>query len=97
MVDSESTRYEEVIDPGTAEPVALEPMSTPAEADAAIEAAQDAFLEWRQTPPVTRARYMFRLKEAMEARFEEISETVTIENGKILDEARVEVRRAIEN
>ncbi len=96
-LDSESTRYEEVIDPGTAEPVALEPMSTPAEADAAIEAAQDAFLEWRQTPPVTRARYMFRLKEAMEARFEEISETVTIENGKILDEARGEVRRAIEN
>jgi malonate-semialdehyde dehydrogenase (acetylating)/methylmalonate-semialdehyde dehydrogenase len=39
--------------------------------DAAIEAAQRAFPEWRQTPPVTRARYMFRLKEAMEARFEE--------------------------
>ncbi len=43
----------------------------PAEMDAAIEAAQRAFPEWRQTPPVTRARYMFRLKEAMEARFEE--------------------------
>jgi malonate-semialdehyde dehydrogenase (acetylating)/methylmalonate-semialdehyde dehydrogenase len=96
-IDSESTREIEVINPATAEAVALEPMSTPAEADAAIEAAQEAFWEWRQTPPITRARYMFRLKEAMEERFEELSEVVTIENGKILDEARGEVRRAIEN
>ncbi|MGI5915555.1 MAG: CoA-acylating methylmalonate-semialdehyde dehydrogenase [Anaerolineae bacterium] len=96
-IDSESPNEIEVINPATAEPVAIEPMSTPAEADAAVEAAQAAFWEWRQTPPITRARYMFRLKEAMEERFEEISEAVTIENGKILDEARGEVRRAIEN
>ncbi len=96
-VDSSSTKSIEVINPATTETLAIEPLSTTAEMDAAIEAAQRAFPEWRQTPPVTRARYMFRLKEAMEARFEELSQWVTKENGKTLDEARGEVRRAIEN
>jgi malonate-semialdehyde dehydrogenase (acetylating)/methylmalonate-semialdehyde dehydrogenase len=52
---------------------------------------------WRETPPLTRARYLFRLKEAFEENFEEIAETLTTEHGKAIDEARGEVRRMIEN
>jgi len=96
-VDSRSTREIEVLNPATGVPLAVEPLSTPDEASQAVEAAQAAFAEWRHTPPITRARYMFRLKEAMENSFEELSEIVTRENGKTLDEARGEVRRAIEN
>lgn len=86
-----------VLNPATAEPLALGPDTALDEVDQAVEAAQAAFLEWRQTPPITRARVMFRLKMAMEEHFEELSESVTLENGKTLDEARGEVRRAIEN
>ena len=96
-VPSESTREIEVLNPAKAEPVGIMPLSTLAEADRAIEAAQAAFPEWRRTPPITRARYLFSLKEAMEDAFEELSQIVTDENGKTLDEARGEVRRAIEN
>jgi malonate-semialdehyde dehydrogenase (acetylating) / methylmalonate-semialdehyde dehydrogenase len=96
-VPSSSSREIEVINPATAQAVGIMPLSTLAEADQAIEAAQAAFPEWRRTPPITRARYLFRLKEAMEEAFEELSELVTVENGKTLDEARGEVRRAIEN
>ena len=96
-VPSESTREIEVLNPAKAEPVGIMPLSTLAEADRAIEAAQAAFPEWRRTPPITRARYLFSLKEAMEDAFEELSQIVTNENGKTLDEARGEVRRAIEN
>ena len=96
-VDSQSSREIEVLNPATTEVLAIEPLSTPDEASQAVEAAQAAFAEWRHTPPITRARYMFRLKEAMEDAFEELSEIVTKENGKTLDEARGEVRRSIEN
>jgi malonate-semialdehyde dehydrogenase (acetylating)/methylmalonate-semialdehyde dehydrogenase len=96
-IPSESSRTLDVINPATAEPIAKVPLSMADEANQAVEAAQEAFQEWRETPPYTRARAMFRLKEIIEDNFEEVSRTVVKEHGKIIDEARGEVRRAIEN
>ena len=96
-VASESDRLLEVHNPATGEVIAKVPLSTPEEVDQAVQTAKTAFPEWRETPPYTRARVMFRLKEAMEDNFERLARQVVEENGKILDEARGEVRRAIEN
>jgi len=63
----------------------------------AVSAAQEAFAEWRTTPPLTRARYLFRLRELLEEEFEEIARTLVREMGKAIDESRGEVRRMIEN
>ncbi|MCL5947408.1 MAG: CoA-acylating methylmalonate-semialdehyde dehydrogenase, partial [Chloroflexi bacterium] len=65
--------------------------------DIAVQAAQQAFGEWRMTPPVERARLLFTVRERMEAHFEELARTVTLEHGKTLEDARGSVRRAIEN
>jgi malonate-semialdehyde dehydrogenase (acetylating)/methylmalonate-semialdehyde dehydrogenase len=62
-----------------------------------VQAANEAFYEWRTTPPYTRARAMFKFKNLMEERFEDLARLVVKENGKTIDEARGEVRRAIEN
>ncbi len=62
-----------------------------------MQAAKDAFWEWRVTPPLTRARYMLKLKNLMEDHFEEMSRILVQEEGKLIDEARGEIRRAIEN
>ncbi len=94
---SQSDRTLDVHNPATGEVIAKVPLSTPEEVDQAVQAAKAAFQEWRETPPYTRARAMFRLKEAMEEHFEDLARQVVAENGKILDEARGEVRRAIEN
>src|SRR5260370_12250215 len=67
------------------------------EVDKAVAAGQEALGKWRETPPVGRARYLFKLKYLMEQHFDEIAATVTRENGKTLDEARGSVRRGIEN
>src|SRR5258708_13565914 len=40
---------------------------------------------------------MFKFKNLLEEHFEELSRIVVVENGKTIDEARAEVRRAIEN
>jgi len=95
--DSASSHFLDVHNPATGEIIAQVPMSTSEEVREAVAAAKRAFPAWRETPPTARARYLFRLKALMEEHFEELARTVTIEHGKILDEARGEVRRAIEN
>lgn len=96
-VDSTSAKFTQVVNPATCEILAEVPDSTPEDVDNAVQAAVEGFEEWRQTPILSRAQYMSRLKTICEDRFEEISRVVVEENGKILDEARGEVRRAIES
>ncbi|RMF27311.1 MAG: CoA-acylating methylmalonate-semialdehyde dehydrogenase [Chloroflexi bacterium] len=96
-VPSQSGELLEVRNPATDELVARVPLSTEDEVNQAVAAAKAAFQEWRETPPIVRARYMFRLKALMEDHFEDLARTIVQEHGKILDEARGEVRRAIEN
>jgi malonate-semialdehyde dehydrogenase (acetylating)/methylmalonate-semialdehyde dehydrogenase len=96
-VASESERWLDVHNPALGEVIARVPLSSAAEVNDAAEAAAAAFQEWRETPPYTRARYMFELKTLMEERFEDMAQTIVKEHGKIIDEARGEVRRAIEN
>ncbi len=96
-VESESNEILDVINPATTEKIAEVPLSTPEDVEAAIQAAKEAFMEWRETPPLTRVRSLFTLKELMEENFEELSRTIVIEEGKTIDEARGEIRRGIEN
>ncbi len=86
-----------VINPATCEVLANVPDGTRADVDAAVKAAEAAFPEWRSTPVLSRAQYMYRFKQMLEDRFEELSEIVVKENGKTRDEARGEVRRGIES
>ncbi len=83
--------------PATGEVIGTVPMTPKTEVEAAIEAAHEAFWEWRTTPPIVRARYLFKIKDQLEKHFEEISRIATQEHGKCIDEARGETRRAIEN
>lgn len=96
-VESSSSERLPIHNPATGEVIGYVPLSTPEEVNRAIAAAKEAFQEWRETPAIERSRYMFRLKALMEEHFEELARSVTREHGKILDEARGEVRRAIEN
>jgi malonate-semialdehyde dehydrogenase (acetylating)/methylmalonate-semialdehyde dehydrogenase len=96
-VDSTSTQLLDVVNPATAETIAQVPLSTPAEVKEAVAAAKEAFKEWRETTPLSRAHYMFRLKDLMEEHFEELARVLVQEEGKTVDEARGEIRRGIEN
>ncbi len=96
-VASSSNEILDVHNPATDEVIARVPLSTAEEVNRAVTAAREAFQEWRETPPLVRSRYFFRLKALLEEHFEDLARTVTKEHGKIIDEARGEVRRAIEN
>jgi len=86
-----------IVNPATQKVIAQAPSSTGDELNKVVEEAKNAFPEWRTTPPVARVRYLFRLKELMEERFEELSRIQTMEHGKTIDESRGETRRGIEN
>ena len=96
-IESKSKELLDVRNPVTDEVIAHVPLSTAEEVGETARAAQEAFQDWRETTPYTRARYMFRLKNLMEERFEDLAQIIVCEHGKILDEARGEVRRGIEN
>lgn len=90
-------RYIEVLDPALGEPIAESPLTEKLEIDRAVAAAKNAWWSWRETPPLTRARLMFTMKQLLEEHFEDISRIIVQESGKTIDEARGETRRAIEN
>lgn len=94
---SNAEEYLDVTNPATGELLARTPFSLADEVDQAAKAANEAFRNWRNIPAPERIQFLFRLKDLMEANFEDLSRSVTIENGKTLDEARGEIRRAIEN
>lgn len=96
-VNSSSDAYIPVYNPATCDVLAEAPESTRDDVDQAVQAAQEAFKEWRQTPVLNRAQYMHRFKTMLEDRFEDIARIIVEENGKTIDEARGEVRRGIES
>ena len=92
-----TTEYLDVLNPATAELLARTPLSTPADVDAAVQAAAGAFAAWRRTPPGERVQYLFKLKNLLEENFEELARIITVENGKTFAEAKAELRRGVEN
>jgi len=88
---------QDVNNPATGEVLARVPLSTVEEVDSAVRAAEAAFQTWRRVPATQRIQYLFKLKALMEEHFDELARSITIENGKILDDARGEMRRAVEN
>jgi len=95
-VDVAGKESQKVLNPSTGEIIGTVNLSTAAETDKAIAAAKAAFPEWRATPPVARARYMFKLKTLLEERFNDLVKICSMEAGKTLEESRGEVRRGIE-
>ena len=96
-VASRSTEALPLTNPATGERLGRVPLGTAQDVDAAVQAAKAAFPKWRETPPVVRARYLFKFKALLDEHFDEIGAIVTQENGKTLDEARGSVKRGIEN
>src|SRR5262245_51000122 len=93
---SASSLRGDVFNPSTGRVQAQVPFCTADEIGRAIEAAAAALPAWSETPAVERARVMFRYRELLQARFEELAALVTREHGKTLAESRAEVQRGVE-
>jgi len=66
------------------------------EVNAAVAAAQAAFPAWADTPPIRRARVMFKFLELLGRHRDELAHLITAEHGKVFTDAQGEVTRGIE-
>ncbi|WP_432382075.1 CoA-acylating methylmalonate-semialdehyde dehydrogenase [Duganella sp. P38] len=95
-VDTQSGRHAEVFNPAMGEPVARVALGTAEEVDAAVQAAGKAFPAWSATPPLTRARVLFKYLQLCQQHTDEFAAMVTREHGKTFADAQGEVARGIE-
>ena len=96
-VESGATEYLDVHNPATSEVMAQVPLSPASDVAAAAMAAAEAQKTWRQTPAGERIQHLFKMKQVLDAHFEEIAQIITKECGKTIGESRGEMTRAIEN
>ena len=89
--ESGSGRFLEVLNPATGTPCGRVAHAGIPDLDRALAAAQKGFDVWRRTPAHERAALMRRAAALLRQRVEEIARLMTLEQGKPLAEARVEV------
>src|SRR5579864_5503839 len=89
-------RFADVFNPATGEISGRIALATAAEVDAAVQSAKAAFPGWARTTPLARARIMFKFKELLEKRRDELARMIGAEHGKVLGDATGEVTRGIE-
>lgn len=64
--------------------------------DAAVASAQAAFPAWADTPPIRRARVLFKFLELLNRHKDELAALITAEHGKVFTDAQGEVARGID-
>lgn len=85
-----------VINPATGEEVVQVPLSDDTSVDEAVQVAKVAQKEWALTPAPQRAEVLYEVGRIMKERKEHLAKLLTLENGKVLEEARGEVQEGID-
>jgi len=76
--------------------IGLFPKSSKEDVDKAVEAAREAYENWRLTPAPKRGEILFKLGQILKERKEEYARLMTREMGKILKETRGDVQEGID-
>lgn len=94
---ADNVRLQPIFNPASGEVIRQVAMASKTTVEQAIVSAAAAYPSWRATPPLKRARVMFRLKQLLEENAEQICALITDEHGKVLSDAMGELGRGIEN
>lgn len=93
----EPSTWIESHNPRTSQVLAKVPASDSSEVDRAVQAASEAFPTWSQTPRSDRSNLLLRIAAIIQEKKEVFAVWESIDQGKTLARARVEVDRAISN
>ena len=97
MTQLDDRRSQPVFNPASGSTEKQVSLASKQTVEAAISAAEAAFPAWRNTPPVKRARIMFKFKQLLEQNADKITTLIGEEHGKICHDAAGELQRGIEN
>src|SRR5271168_2958568 len=95
-VDGTSGRSGDVYNPATGERTGLVAFAGAGEVDAAVHAAAAAFPGWAATPPLSRARVMFKFLELLARDHDALARLISEEHGKVFSDAQGEITRGVE-
>ena len=84
-------RTHAVVNPATGETIGELPLAEPADLDRALETARKGFRIWRDSTPQQRAAVLQGAARLMLERQDDLARIATLEEGKTLPEARIEV------
>ncbi|GGR02237.1 CoA-acylating methylmalonate-semialdehyde dehydrogenase [Deinococcus ruber] len=93
----QSGRTAPVYNPATGQVQAQVPLASAAELDAAVQIATAAAKKWRATALGKRSEVIFKFRELLVARKDELARIITREHGKVHSDALGEIARGIEN
>ncbi|NLD67957.1 MAG: CoA-acylating methylmalonate-semialdehyde dehydrogenase [Limnobacter sp.] len=85
-----------VFNPASGEIARRVALADAGQVDAAVRAAADAFAGWAATPPLRRARVLFRFRELVERHADELTACIVAEHGKVWSDAQGEITRGLE-
>ncbi|MRG86261.1 aldehyde dehydrogenase family protein [Salinibacillus xinjiangensis] len=95
-VDGKGEESTPVTNPANGQKIAQVPLSTLEDVNAAVKVAAQAQKDWAQVPAPQRAEILYQVGHLMKERKETLSKILTMENGKVLEEARGEVQEGID-
>jgi malonate-semialdehyde dehydrogenase (acetylating)/methylmalonate-semialdehyde dehydrogenase len=95
-VEGTSDRYGPVYNPATGEQEKQVAFASVEDVDAAVAAASQAYESWSQVSLAKRTGILFKYRELLDARRDEIAELITAEHGKVHSDALGEVARGME-
>ena len=96
MFATPGARAADVWNPAVGEVQARVALAAKADIDHAVSVAEAAWAPWAATPPLKRARVMFRFKDLVEQATDEIAAMLSAEHGKTIADAKGEIGRGIE-
>jgi malonate-semialdehyde dehydrogenase (acetylating) / methylmalonate-semialdehyde dehydrogenase len=96
VVAGTSGRAQDVFNPATGSVTGRVALAHAAEVNAAVASARQAFPAWSDTPPIRRARVMFKFLELINQHKDELAHLITAEHGKVFTDAQGEVARGID-
>ena len=95
--ESVSEDLRPIFNPSTGETIAKIPFAVSEEVAEAVDAANAAFPQWKDTPITERLKYLFRLRNSFEDHLEQLSAINSENHGKTIKESRGDLRRTIDN
>jgi malonate-semialdehyde dehydrogenase (acetylating)/methylmalonate-semialdehyde dehydrogenase len=91
-----SGRRQAVYNPSTGAVARQVALASVEEVGAAVAAAKAAYPAWADTPPIRRARVMFKFLDLMNQHRDTLAAMITAEHGKVFTDAQGEVTRGID-
>ena len=95
-VDAASGETFESTSPADGDVIGVFPKSGPEDVDRAVQAAKEAYEDWRLVPAPKRGEMLYRFAQLLVERKDEVTDLMTHEMGKVSPEAGGDVQEAID-